>query len=156
MTTTITTLPGRHADQLIERACAAFLKDGGAGQPSSASDVHDINGSTAVILRNTNGVLAAYCVHDTALKRMSAGHAATADLFVQAFDVPRDLRSPEYKAGALAALQFRLSERKIPRPYIAGTAADDAFYAGVAEGHAIWRRAQAESTEFATASRVAP
>lgn len=68
---------------------------------------------------------------------------ATANqLFAAAFDVPRDPRSNEYKAGALAALHFRIEGRKIPRPYSAGTAADDAYHAGIAEGHAIWRRAQ--------------
>jgi ferredoxin-NADP reductase len=75
---------------------------------------------------------------------------ATADqLFAAAFDVPRDPRSAEYKVGALAALRFRIEGRKITRPYSAGSAADDAYHAGIAEGHAIWRRAQAEAAGVA-------
>lgn len=72
--------------------------------------------------------------------------AATVDqLFTAAFAVPRDPRSPSYKAGVRAALQFRIEGRRIPKLYDPGTAEDDAYYAGIAEGHAIWRRARAES-----------
>lgn len=67
-------------------------------------------------------------------------------LFTAAFAVPRDPRSPAYKAGVRAALQFRIEGRRIPKMYEPGTAEDDAYYAGIAEGHAIWRRTQAEST----------
>lgn len=71
---------------------------------------------------------------------------ATADeLFAAAFSVPRDPRSPAYKQGVLAALRFRIEGRRIPKLYDPATAEDDAYYAGQAEGHAIWRRAQAES-----------
>lgn len=141
MTTTSTTIPtSRDADQLIERARIAYAKAGGREQPSGASDVHDINGATTAILRNTNGLLAAYCLHGTSLKRLDECDAVAADLFVQAFAGPRDPRSAEYKAGVLAALQFGIGGRKIPHPYPAGTAADDAFYAGQAEGHSLWRR----------------
>lgn len=129
-------------DQLVERARAAYTKAGGREQPSSASAVHDINGSTTAILRNCNGVLTAYCLHGAALKRLSSGEAIAADLFAQAFEVARDQRSTEYRAGALAALQFRLAGRAIPHPYAPATAADDAFHAGLAEGHAIWHRTQ--------------
>ncbi|MBB3118373.1 hypothetical protein [Pseudoduganella violacea] len=67
------------------------------------------------------------------------------ELFSAAFSVPRDPRSPAYKQGVLAALKFRIEGRRILKPYEAGTAEDDAYYAGIAEGHAIWRRTQAES-----------
>ena len=57
-----------------------------------------------------------------------------------AFNVPRDPRSSQYKAGARAALVFRTEEPPIPRPYPAGSVEADAFTAGIEEGHAIWRR----------------
>jgi len=64
----------------------------------------------------------------------------TADeIFTEAFSVARNLRSPEYKRGVLAALKFRLEGVKIPPPFPEGTAASDAFYSGVDEGHAHWR-----------------
>lgn len=67
----------------------------------------------------------------------------TADeLFAAAFSVPRDPRSPAYKQGVLAALKFRIEGRRIPKLYDPATAEDDAYYAGQAEGHAIWRSAQ--------------
>lgn len=75
-------------------------------------------------------------------------------MFASAFNVPRDPRSPEYRAGALAALQFRVDGTPIPHPYPAGTAADDAYYSGQAEGHSIWRRARDASTEFAKTGRI--
>ncbi|WP_051293964.1 hypothetical protein [Pseudoduganella violaceinigra] len=62
-------------------------------------------------------------------------------LFRTAFEVPRDPRSEPYKAGVRAALTFRIDGVRIPRLYRPATAEDDAFYAGQAEGHAIWRQA---------------
>jgi hypothetical protein len=64
--------------ELIRRATAAWFRNGNAdevlGQPSNASDVHEVNGLFYVVLRNVNGVLAVYRVLDTAerkqLKRM--------------------------------------------------------------------------------------
>jgi len=61
-------------------------------------------------------------------------------LFHAAFDAPRDPRSEPYKAGVRAALAFRIDGSRIPHPYLPATAEDDAYYAGQAEGHAIWRR----------------
>lgn len=141
MSTTI-----RDTDTLIKRALSAYEKAGGREQPSCASDAHDINGATTAILRNTNGVLAAYSLNGATLKRLSSGEAVAADLFAQSFERPRDPRSMEYRAGVLAALQFRLAGHAITRPYSAGTAADDAFDAGMAEGHAIWRAAAASAS----------
>lgn len=76
---------------------------------------------------------------------ISTGSIAGA-LFQQAFGVPRDPRSQQYKNGVRAALAFRIEGRRIPKLYEAGTADDDAFHAGVQEGHAIWRNA-GEPTE---------
>lgn len=63
-------------------------------------------------------------------------------LFSAAFDTPRDPRSAPYKAGVRAALTFRIDGTGFPLPYQPGTAEDDAYYAGIAEGHAIWRASQ--------------
>lgn len=79
-----------------------------------------------------------------AISGATPSSASADDLFAAAFSVPRDPRSPAYKAGVRAALQFRIEARRIPKLYEPGTAEDDAYYAGIAEGHAIWRRAQAE------------
>lgn len=57
-----------------------------------------------------------------------------------AFDPPRDPRSDEYKAGCRAAMDCRLNGRAIRIPYAIGTAQADAFFSGVDEGHAIYRR----------------
>lgn len=64
---------------------------------------------------------------------------ATADsLMDRAFNTPRDPRSPEYKAGVRAALEFRLNRVRIPMPYPPASAASDAYHAGIGEGHRIW------------------
>lgn len=60
-------------------------------------------------------------------------------LMDQAFFPGRSPRSREYRAGCRAGLEFRLCGAAIPAPYAAGTAAADAFFAGAAEGHSIWR-----------------
>lgn len=60
-----------------------------------------------------------------------------------AFSTPRTTRSPEYKAGALAVLRFKCgqAERCEACPHPVGTAAADAWYSGLREGHAIFRQA---------------
>ena len=64
-------------------------------------------------------------------------------LYKSAFDTPRDPRSFEYKAGVRAALAYRIEGKRISRQYEPGTAQFDAYYAGIDEGHAIWRNATA-------------
>ncbi|ADH86723.1 hypothetical protein [Desulfurivibrio alkaliphilus] len=62
------------------------------------------------------------------------------EIFQKTFGTPRDPRSPEYRAGVLAALRFRFGEATtIATPHQAGTAQADAFFAGLAEGHALAR-----------------
>jgi hypothetical protein len=65
-------------------------------------------------------------------------------LFAAAFSTPRTPRSPEYKAGALALLRFKCGqvERCEECPHPDGTAAADAWYSGLSEGHSIFRRAR--------------
>lgn len=70
----------------------------------------------------------------------SNGRDLVNQLFNAAFDKPRDPRSAEYKAGALAALEFRVMGLPVPCPHSPGTAQADAFFSGLDEGHAIWRR----------------
>jgi hypothetical protein len=74
--------------------------------------------------------------------------ALTVDrLFHDAFHTARDPRSTEYMDGARAALAFRIEGKPIPRDFAPASAQDDAFHAGIAEGHAIWRRATGSSPE---------
>lgn len=105
-----TASPAAHrSGDLTERVCIAFAKVGGRDEPSSTSNVTDVD-----------------------------------QLLNAAFSVPRDPRSAEYKAGARAALDFRINGARIKSPYAASTAQDDAYHAGIAEGHAIWRKAMAK------------
>ncbi|AXA93575.1 hypothetical protein [Massilia sp. YMA4] len=71
-------------------------------------------------------------------------------LYQKAFSSTRDPRSPEYKAGVRAALSYRIDGVRIPQPYQAGTAQDDAYHAGQLEGHAIWRAASSAADGTAT------
>lgn len=63
-----------------------------------------------------------------------------------AFGVPRDPRSNAYKLGCLAMLRFRAEGRRLETPFNPGTAESDAWHAGAAEGHAIWRRYRESGT----------
>ncbi|PLY40271.1 hypothetical protein CSZ94_21790 [Janthinobacterium sp. ROICE36] len=65
-------------------------------------------------------------------------------LFQTAFYNGRTPRSTEYQTGTRAALAFRIERKDIDPPYQAGTAAADAYFAGIAEGHALWRTAVAK------------
>jgi hypothetical protein len=71
----------------------------------------------------------------------------TDEIFKDAFSVPRNPRSTEYKQGVLAALKFRLEGVKISNPFPEGTAASDAFYSGLHEGHGLWRSENEHATE---------
>lgn len=80
------------------------------------------------------------------------------DVFTRAFEGPRDARSREYRAGVLAALQFRFGEAKGLRcPFEVGTAQADAWFAGTDEGHRLARDVT-ETNDFAArgALRAAP
>jgi hypothetical protein len=62
--------------------------------------------------------------------------SAAQAIYDEAFspDSPRSPRSPEYKAGVLALLRSKLEGGSVRDPFPEGTAASDAFGAGVAEG----------------------
>jgi len=70
-------------------------------------------------------------------------------LFDAAFNIARDPRSAEYKAGARSVLNYRYKGAGIRCPHPMGTAQADAFYAGVDEGHRIWRAHADASTPAA-------
>lgn len=74
--------------------------------------------------------------------RIGAASELAQRIFDDAFDVPRDPRSDEYKAGVLAALNYRIDGVAIPRLFKPGTAQDDAYYAGISAGHSRWRESQ--------------
>lgn len=62
-------------------------------------------------------------------------------LFNEAFQRPRDPRSPEYKRGVLYILLFKSGAiKRAPCPFLAGTAEADAWHSGTDEGHSIWRQ----------------
>ena len=74
-------------------------------------------------------------------------------LMTGAFHAARDPRSPEYQAGARAALVFRATAASTRCPYLPGTAQADAFYAGIDEGHLIWRAHQGSASAPAKAGQ---
>lgn len=56
-----------------------------------------------------------------------------------AFAPGRPTRSPEYIAGVRARLRYAFANDKVVYPYPSGTAAADAFFAGMEEGRLIHR-----------------
>ena len=72
------------------------------------------------------------------------GTLSVDQLFQTAFYNGRTPRSVEYKAGARMALEHRIERKDFDMPYQAGTAAADAFFAGIEEGKTIWRTAVAK------------
>ena len=72
------------------------------------------------------------------------GTLSVDQLFQTAFYNGRTPRSQEYKAGALMALEHRIERKDFDMPYQVGTAAADAFFAGIEEGKTIWRAAVAK------------
>lgn len=74
----------------------------------------------------------------------NAGFLTVEQLYQAAFQNGRAPRSPEYKAGALMALEHRIERKDIEQPYRVGTSAADAYFAGMEEGKAIWRAAVAK------------
>lgn len=71
--------------------------------------------------------------------------ALSVDLLYQtAFYNGRTPRSHEYKAGTRMALEHRIERKDFDMPYQVGTAAADAFFAGIEEGKTIWRAAIAK------------
>ena len=71
--------------------------------------------------------------------------AKAQELFDKAFFEGRAPRSDEYRKGVMDALRFRFDGAKIACPWPQGTAQADAYYAGVNEGHGIWRNYEMET-----------
>lgn len=57
-----------------------------------------------------------------------------------------DRRSPEYRAGMIAIIRYRMEGRKTPCPHSEGTCQADAFLSGCNRGHDLWRKMQQEAT----------
>lgn len=74
----------------------------------------------------------------------NTGALSVDQLFQAAFQNGRAPRSPEYRAGTRMALEHRIERRDIEQPFDVGTAAADAYFAGIEEGKAIWRAAVAK------------
>jgi hypothetical protein len=89
----------------------------------------------------TNVALFADAYISVPLHSENAHALSVAYLYHEAFSTPRDPRSAEYKAGVRAALAFHIEGKRIAHLYEAGTAQDDAYHAGIAEGHTAWRAA---------------
>lgn len=63
---------------------------------------------------------------------------SASELFEQQFSKPRTPRSPEYKAGVLAHMKYRMKESDDCKcPYAEGTASADAWWSGVTESWLI-------------------
>lgn len=60
-----------------------------------------------------------------------------------AFAGPREPRSAAYLVGVRALLLHRVAGTPVVCRWVAGSAERDAYYAGVAEGNALWRAHQA-------------
>lgn len=69
----------------------------------------------------------------------AAGVLSVDNIMTAAFFNGRAPRSAEYKAGTRMALEYRVEHKDIVPPYEAGTAAADAFYAGIEEGKLLYR-----------------
>lgn len=68
----------------------------------------------------------------------SPASCSASELFNRAFSVPRTPRSPEYKAGVLEHMKYRMKESSECRcPHAEGTAAHDAWWSGVTESWII-------------------
>lgn len=70
----------------------------------------------------------------------SSGPLQVKRLMDLAFFPGRAPRSVEYREGCQAALEYRILVRRMRAPYPAGCCEADAWFAGVEEGHVIWRR----------------
>jgi hypothetical protein len=72
---------------------------------------------------------------------MSTNEQTVEELFANAFNTPRDPRSPEYKAGVRALLRRKFGlTNSVVCPYTIGTSQADAFFSGTDEGHRIYRQ----------------
>lgn len=63
-------------------------------------------------------------------------------LFDAAFAGAREPRSEAYRHGVLAALTFRIENRRLVCPYAIGTAERDAYVAGCDEGNILHTKAK--------------
>lgn len=77
-------------------------------------------------------------VSGNAGQTLAAAPCSALELFNRAFSGARTPRSPEYKAGVLAHMKYRMKESdKSNCPYAEGTAQADAWWSGVTESWLI-------------------
>lgn len=69
----------------------------------------------------------------------AAGVMSVDNIMKAAFFDGRTPRSAEYKAGTRMALEHRIERKDIVPPYETGTAAADAYFAGIQEGQLLYR-----------------
>lgn len=66
-----------------------------------------------------------------------------------AFFPGRAPRSESYREGCRAALEYRYLGKRMPLGYPKGTSEADAWHAGIAEGHSIWRAGDSAAADQA-------
>ena len=69
----------------------------------------------------------------------AAGVMSVDNIMTAAFFNGRAPRSAEYKSGTRMALEHRIEHKDIVPPYETGTAAADAYFAGIEEGKLLYR-----------------
>ena len=102
---------------------------------------HPANASAAIEPRvQVMGAPAFNTLNDAAMARIESVETLVNGVVTAAFNGARMDRSVEYLEGVRAALFNHALRRGLRLPYVAGTAQADAFFAGVEEGHTLWRR----------------
>jgi hypothetical protein len=105
-------------------------KDTSSNTGSKANVVHR---ASQVACATTNAALRSFD------RFAAAGVLSVDNIMEAAFFNGRAPRSPEYKAGTRMALEHRVERKDIVPPYETGTAAADAFFAGIEEGKLLYR-----------------
>lgn len=108
--------------------------------------------ASASILRCLCGADVTYSpVRDDAQAARARCMRLVGEIMALAFDQPRTPRSTAYRVGARDALLGRAMQHSVRNPFELGTSDADAWFAGNAEGHALWR---AEAERQAAASQT--
>jgi hypothetical protein len=104
-------------------------------------DISSLDGSKVNVARLAPQVACA--TTNAALRSFNrfaaAGVLSVESLMKAAFFGGRAPRSAEYKAGTRMALEHRIEHKDIVPPYETGTAAADAYFAGIQEGQLLYR-----------------
>ncbi|MFZ4875002.1 hypothetical protein ACL9RI_07950 [Janthinobacterium sp. Mn2066] len=114
----------------VDQPCHLLLTPFGRGACGSTTDKEAIMPGTTTPLHSPSSSI--------------TGTLSVDQLFQTAFYNGRTPRSQEYKVGVRMALEHRIERKDFDMPYSAGTAAADAYFAGIEEGKTIWRTAIAK------------